>query len=154
LGDGSKVEFAGLLGFKEIEHLSVPRIPEKILEETTKKSKELDVPVTFAHSNKSELPPLECCWAWSEPYIMMGGYVLPCCAVLQNNNRDFLRKHAFGNVLETDFKKIWYSEKYKKFRAMIPKPKGQVPILCKGCRAYNTSQREKLYGCFDDLPES
>lgn len=146
LGDGSKVEFAGLLRFKEVEHLFIPKIPENILRETIKKGKELGVRVTFAHSSESALPPLENCRAWSEPYIMMGGYVMPCCAVLQNNNRDFLRKHALGNILDEPFKKIWYSKRYKRFRQMIVNKKDKVSILCKGCRAYNTKVREEKYG--------
>jgi MoaA/NifB/PqqE/SkfB family radical SAM enzyme len=146
LGDGTRVEFAGLLIFDEVKDLFVPEIPREILEATAKKANELNVHITFAHSSKSGLPSLECCRGWSEPYIMMGGYVMPCCAVLQNNNRDFLRKYSFGNTLETPFKEIWYSERYKKFRKMIPNKKEKVFILCRGCRAYNTTEREKKYG--------
>ena len=146
LGEGSRVEFAGLLVFDEVKELFVPEIPEEILQATMKKAKELDVHIAFSHSSKSKLPPLEYCAAWAEPYIMMGGYVMPCCAVLQNNSRDFLRKYSFGNILEKPFEDIWYSEKYKKFRKMIPDKKGKVPILCKGCRAYDTTAREKRHG--------
>lgn len=146
LGDGSCIEFAGLLVFDEVKALFVPEIPEEILHATTKKAKELGVHVTFSHASKSKLPPLECCAAWTEPYIMMGGYIMPCCAVLQNNDRDFLRKHSFGNILEKPFKEIWYSGRYKKFRKMIPDRKGKVPILCEGCRGYNTVTRESRCG--------
>ena len=149
LGDGSGVEFAGLLVFDEVKHLVVEEIPEGILRATIKKAKELDVYVGFAHASKSKLPPLERCRAWSEPYIMMGGYVLPCCAVLQNNDRDLLRKYSFGNILETSFMEIWYSERYKKFREMIPNRREKVPILCKGCRAFNTKYREECYGVIE-----
>lgn len=146
LGDGSRIEFAGLLVFDEVRHLFVPEIPREILQATMKKAKEMDVHVTFAHASKTKLPPLEYCSAWMEPYIMMGGYVMPCCAVLQDNNRDFLRKYSLGNILKNHFRKIWYSERYKKFRNMIPKAKGKVPILCKDCRAYNTTDRGMRYG--------
>ena len=151
LGDGSSVEFAGLLIFDEVKHLSVEEIPEDLLQATMKKAEELDVHMWFAHSSKSRLPPLERCRAWSEPYIMMGGYIMPCCAVLQNNDRGFLRKHAFGNILETPFKEIWYSERYKKFRQMIPQKDEKVPTLCRGCRAYDTSYREKRYGVSKEI---
>jgi MoaA/NifB/PqqE/SkfB family radical SAM enzyme len=143
-GEGSRVEFAGLLKFKEIEHLFVPEIPEEILKATLKKAKELNVRVTFAHAGK--LKPMKKCAAWTEPYIMIGGYVLPCCAVLMSNKRPFLRKYSFGNLLEKHFKEIWNSERYVRFRQMVPKDKGMVPILCKGCRAFDTSKREQIYG--------
>lgn len=151
LGDGSRVEFAGLLVFDEVKHLFVPEIPEDILQATREKAKELDIRISFAHSSKSKLLPLEYCKAWSEPYIMMGGYVLPCCAVLMSNKRPFLRKYSFGNVLEKPFKEIWYSERYRKFREMIPQSKCRVPILCKGCRAFNTRKREEKYGVAEEI---
>lgn len=146
LGDGTIVEFAGLLVFNEVKNLYVPEVPKDILEETLRKAKQLDVILSFSHANKYKLPPLHHCRAWMEPYIMMGGYVMPCCAVLQNKDRILLRQHSFGNILELDMKRIWNSNKYKKFRNLIPDKKAKVPILCRGCRAYNTNEREKKYG--------
>lgn len=150
LGDGSCVEFAGLLVFDEVRELFIPEVPEEILRETMKKAKTLKVSVTFAHSSKKALPPLEYCSAWFEPYIMMGGYVMPCCAVLQSNNRDFLKKHSLGNILEKTFEEIWFSERYKGFREMIPKANLPVPLLCKGCRGNDTTKREKQFGIAGD----
>jgi radical SAM protein with 4Fe4S-binding SPASM domain len=146
LGEGSQLSFAGLLTFKEIEQFYLPEIPKEIIEATQKKAKELGVNVVFSHLQKRTLPEMEKCTAWMEPYIMIGGYVLPCCAVLMSNNRDFLRKYAFGNLREKSFKEIWYSERYKKFREMVLDKKGKVPMLCVGCRAFNTKEREKKYG--------
>lgn len=150
LGDASRVEFVGLLKFDEIEEYYVPEVPDQLMEETLEKGEELGVDVSFSHPG-DDLPPIEHCTAWMEPYIMMGGYVLPCCAVLMSNKRPFLRKHSFGNVFEESFKDIWYSERYEKFRQMVPDPEEQVPILCKGCRAYETSHREKCYGVSEDI---
>ena len=146
LGDNSSIEFAGLLTFKEIEHLYIEEPSEKIIKETTKKGKMYKTDISFSHSSKSKLPKLRYCSAWVEPYIMMGGYVLPCCATLQNNNRDLLRDNCLGNIFEESFRSIWNSEKYKKFRSEIPKKNGQVHILCKNCRAYNTKEREECFG--------
>lgn len=144
LGDGSRVEFVGLLAFDEIKHLQLPEIPEEIINDTLRRAKDLCIHVSFAH--ESDLPAMERCAAWAEPYIMMEGYVLPCCAVLMANRRPFLREHSFGNILEQSFEEIWNSQRYKEFRKTIPRNKGQVPILCSGCRAYDTSKREEKYG--------
>jgi len=151
LGDSSYIEFVGLLTFKEVEHLFVPEIPEEILQTTMKKAEELDIRVVFSHASKSKLLHMKHCANWMEPYIMMGGYVMPCCAVLMSNKRPFLRKYSFGNILEEPFKEIWYSERYKKFRKAVPRSKGEVPILCRGCRAYDTSEREYKYGVTEEI---
>ncbi|TET84001.1 MAG: radical SAM protein [Candidatus Nealsonbacteria bacterium] len=151
LGEGTKLEFAGLLTFKEIEKYYLPEVPEEVLEETVKKGKELGIKVQFSHIGESKLPPVKKCAAWAEPYIMIGGYVLPCCAVLMSNKRPFLRKNSFGNLNENSFKEIWNSKRYKKFRSLIPKDKGPVPIFCAGCRGYNTREREKKYGISKEI---
>ena len=146
LGEGTKLEFVGLLTFKETEKYYLPEVPKEIIKETIQKGKNLGVNVQFSHICKSELPSISKCTAWMEPYIMMNGYVLPCCAVLMSNKRDFLRKYAFGNLFEKSFKEIWYSERYKKFRSLVQNNKRPVPILCAGCRAYETKKREKEFG--------
>lgn len=151
LGDGVRIEYAGLLEFPEVEKYKIEKIPKDIIDETLRKSRETGIPVYFAHSEPDHHPPLEHCIAWMEPYIMMGGYVQPCCAVLMSNKRDYLRKHALGNVFEQSFKDIWYSDRYKRFRDLVNKPDGKVPLLCLNCRAYNTKEREKKYGVAYDL---
>jgi len=104
------------------------------------------VPVAFTHLDKKRLRDISQCASWAEPYIMMGGYTLPCCGVLMSNRRDFLRQHCFSNIFEKPFKRIWSSERYKKFRQMVNKKNATIPLLCVGCRGFDTSQREKKYG--------
>jgi MoaA/NifB/PqqE/SkfB family radical SAM enzyme len=150
LGEGSKLEFVGLLKFKEVEHLYFEP-PSEIIEETKRKAHELGIEVAFDHMREEELPPPTECSAWFEPYIMMKGYVLPCCAVLMSNKRPFLREHAFGNLLKDSFWKIWNSERYRKFRNLVPKREGPVPILCVGCRAINMNERMAKYGVAKEI---
>jgi len=147
-GDWSKIHFVGLLAFPEIEHLYVPKIPQYIIQETLKAAEENpdSLPVVFAHTEPGKFPSINKCLAWMEPYIMMGGYVLPCCAVLMSNKRPWLREHALGNVFKQDFRDIWNNTSYQLFRRMVNKPDGPVPLLCKGCRSYNTREREGLFG--------
>jgi MoaA/NifB/PqqE/SkfB family radical SAM enzyme len=144
VGDGGRVEFVGLLRFKEVDHLSLSRISPEILNATLDTAKRLGVRVSFSHAGK--LRSIDKCVAWAEPYIMIGGYVLPCCAVLMSNNRPFLRGHSFGNVFSNSFPAIWNSERYRSFRQQVPRDRGQVPLLCRGCRAFDTTEREKKYG--------
>jgi len=91
------------------------------------------------------------CVAWSEPYMMIGGDLVSCCAVMMSNNRDFLRRNKFGNVLQTPFRDIWKSKRYKKFRRLVPKKESEVPILCDGCRAFDTTFRKKKYGVSKEI---
>ncbi len=151
LGEGSRLEFVGLLKFPEIEQFYLPEVPRDILEATNQLAQKLKLPVAFTHLDDKYLRDVSQCAAWYEPYIMMGGYVLPCCAVLMSNRRDFLREHCFGNIFEKPFKEIWYSERYKKFRKMVNKKDGPVPLPCVGCRGFNTTKREKKYGICKDV---
>lgn len=148
LGDGSKIHFVGLLSFPQIEKYNMKVLPEGTEKGLIEKRKEVKdgIDVVFAHIESGNLPSIDRCLAWMEPYIMIGGYVLPCCAVMMANKRDYLREHCLGNVYEKDFKEIWGSERYKKFRQTVNKPTAPVPLLCKGCRAYDTKEREIKYG--------
>ncbi len=148
LGDGSKIHFVGLLSFPQIEQYYMKDMPLGIQEELIKKRNEVNdgVDVVFAHIESGGLPSIDRCLAWMEPYIMIGGYALPCCAVMMANKRDYLREHCLGNVYEKDFNELWNSERYKRFRETVNKPNAPVPLLCKGCRAYDTKKREKMYG--------
>lgn len=145
LGNTGYVEFVGLLSFKEVEQYCFPHVPPEIICNTLERARRAQIRVAFSHAGEQNLP-MEFCRAWFEPYIMIGGYVLPCCAVLQNNDRDSLRQYCFGNILEQPFKEIWNSSRYKKLRELIPLKNAPVPILCKGCRGYDTKERERLYG--------
>jgi radical SAM protein with 4Fe4S-binding SPASM domain len=144
------IDFAGLLYFEEIKHLYLEDLPEEIYSELESR-KEGSMQFNFSHAVEDLLPPTSCCTKWMESYIMMDGYVLPCCSVVMSNNRPFLHDNAFGNCLETPFKDIWNSERYKKFRRTITNEKAPIPLFCKGCRAYNTRPREEKYGIAEDL---
>lgn len=143
--DVSTINFTGLLYFKGIEDHYVETIPEDIISEVRKRMVK-GIYFRFEHTIEEYNPPLEKCYYWMEPYIMMGGYVLPCCQVLMSNRRPFLRKYSFGNVFEKSLKEIWNSERYRQFRRMVVDKNAKVPILCTGCRQFRTHEREILYG--------
>ncbi len=146
-GGAAGAEFAGLLYYPEIEGHYVHNLPAGLAEEV--KERKNGIYFRFDHAVEELNPPAECCLAWMEPYIMLPGYVMPCCAVMMANNRPFLRKYAFGNVFEKDFKNIWTSSYYTRFRRMIVDPEAPVPKICAGCRAYQTRHRIKKYGIWD-----
>ena len=145
LGAGSRVEFASILTFPEIEDMYLEKIPRDILEETYRRAKEKDVYVVVSHLEKSMFPPIETCINWVEPFVFASGHVVPCCLTLMSNKRDFLRKYSFGNAKKTPFRKIWYSDYYKWFRKSVVQGK-EVPAFCAGCRMYDTTEREGKYG--------
>ena len=151
LGPGSYIEFTGLLEFPENEELKVATLPERIMKETLAEMRKHQMIVVFSHSEVEKLPPSHRCLAWMEPYVMMGGDVVQCCAVLMSNKRPFLREHSFGNVYERSFPEIWNSERYRRFRHQVNQPNGKVPLMCSGCRSFNVADRIEKYGIAEDL---
>ena len=149
-GDMAKIHFVGLLVFPEIQHLYLPKIPPQILVETVKAVEESpdSLPAVFAHTEPEKFPSINKCLAWMEPYFALvpEPMTLPCCAVLMSNIRRELAKHSFGNWLTQPFKEIWESPRYKYFRHTVNKPNAKVPWFCKGCRSYDTKEREEKFG--------
>lgn len=145
-----RIEFVGLLTFPEIESYYMPldEVPESILIETFESALTCGVNLHFSHA-QTRLPPMESCSAWTEPYILIGGEVVSCCAIIMSNNRKFLRENSFGNVYETPFPEIWNSDKYVRFRKQVNRPDGKVPKTCYQCRAYDTIARAGKYGVED-----
>jgi len=150
-GSSSYVEFTGLLYFREIEAHYVKEVPGEIINELLKRKGGINF--WFSHPEEKRNPPIEKCTAWMEPYIMMPGYVLPCCSVLMSNRRPFLRKYSFGNVFEGNFKDIWFGRYFKEFRKIIVNPSAPVPIICLGCRAFRTLERAKNKGIWEGAGE-
>ena len=149
LGDGSRLDFVGVLQFPEIEHLYVPRVERRILEQTVERLRRHQVYGFFSHIEEERNPSSAQCTCWLEPYILMGGWVLPCCTVLMSNKREFLRQESFGSTLERPLKQIWNSPKYRTFRRIITDDSQPVPTFCVECRGYRTVERERQYGIDD-----
>jgi len=136
-GDGSMVEFAGLLYFDEIKEFYLEELPENIINELKNKSEKLNIPITFTHQHPKSKRPRFTCAAWVEPFIFVTGDVIPCCATNENNQREFQKEQSFGNIYEQSMKEIWKSKKYKDFRKNVPRINGKVYPICKNCRVTN-----------------
>ncbi|MFZ2410001.1 MAG: radical SAM protein, partial [Candidatus Methanoperedens sp.] len=141
-GVRARVEFVGLLTFPEIESYYMPLedIPENILVRTYENALRHNINLYVTHAGTC-LPSMNRCAAWTEPYVLIGGEVISCCAIIMSNKRGFLRENSFGNAYATPFIDIWNSEKYRNFRRSVNKKDAKVPKTCYGCRAYDTQIR-------------
>jgi radical SAM protein with 4Fe4S-binding SPASM domain len=54
-----------------------------------------------------------CTWSFTATFITVDGFVTPCCIRMDPEVINF------GNIFEDDFKSIWYSDKYIKFRRSL-----------------------------------
>lgn len=146
-GDEPSINIVALLEFEETKNWAVEVSPLTV-DYVNERAEALGFKVYWSHITHIEdnKVPLEYCTFWSEPYIMITGHVVPCCAVMMSNNRTQLEELAFGNIHEQSLKEIWNSERYKAFRRMVVNPKASVPQVCAGCRAFNTLDRVREYG--------
>ena len=145
-GDGAYIEFAGLLEFDGVMGMYINEVPDKLIRKATDKGRELGIKVRWVHHRQDKKVPASQCAAWTEPYVMIHGNVMPCCGVIMSNKRPYLRKHSLGNIYKNTWDEIWNSPKYRKFRRTVNKKKKPVYILCKDCRAFDTRERVKKYG--------
>lgn len=147
LGDEPSINYVGLLDFEEVRDL-VAELPKELKIRIEAKARRYGIKLYWSHITHQERikPPLDYCTFWSEPYIMIGGYVLPCCSVLMSNKRPVLEQLAFGNINEHSLREIWNTPRYQYFRSLVVNSKGKVPRICVGCRSFNTQERERRYG--------
>ena len=146
-GTRSRVEFIGLIVFPNVESYYIPieEIPEDVIAETYEKALKYNINLHFSHV-AGKLASMTRCTKWTEPFILVTGDVIQCCAVLMQTNRSFLIDNSFGNVNEKSFYEIWNSERYKNFRKQVVTGNAEVPIICKECCAYDTDERANKYG--------
>jgi len=146
-GDEPSINIVALLEFEETKGWE-SEIDPFVAKMTDIKAEELGFKVYWSHVThiEEEKAPMDYCTFWSEPYIMITGHVVPCCAVLMSNARKKLEELSFGNIHEQTLKEIWNSDYYKKFRKIVVNPKAPVPKVCLGCRAFETKLRARRNG--------
>jgi MoaA/NifB/PqqE/SkfB family radical SAM enzyme len=146
------IEFQQVVAFGPNSDLAYEPMDEEI-SKVHEHAKERGVYVYYSRPSydESTKPLAKYCVAWTEPYFLINGDVVPCCACIQRNNRDWLHKNTFGNIFKTPFKEIWYSDRYKKFRKLVVDPNGKVPRLCQGCRPFSFRDRIEKYGVSEDI---
>jgi MoaA/NifB/PqqE/SkfB family radical SAM enzyme len=122
------VQFIKLIGFKENQYLmpdydSLEKYRQLAIE-TAERSRikfRLNF-VQFDCVGEEDKLPINCCVAWIVP-----------------NTRQWVDPYALGNVYQTDFRQIWNSDKFVRFKEMLNN--NEVPPLChlyRSCAAYKT----------------
>jgi radical SAM protein with 4Fe4S-binding SPASM domain len=72
------------------------------------------------------------CRSYSRCYITFDGKVLPCPCLTQMMPREQYSRFQFGDISEDPFHKIWFSTRYRKFRARGALGRNYM-FLCKYC---------------------
>ncbi|MFZ2957946.1 MAG: radical SAM protein [Candidatus Ozemobacteraceae bacterium] len=151
IGRGARIDFVGVLNFGENENGFVETIPIEVYKETIARAKNSDLNIIFSHIEPTQNPPSSQCICWLEPYILMGGDVIPCCTVLMSNNREYLHSHSFGNLFAQTFREVWDTPRFKEFRRIINDDSQPVPGFCVNCRGYDNTRRALKNGIRWDL---
>jgi pyrroloquinoline quinone biosynthesis protein E len=96
----------------------------QLFKEIIKKGKEINFKVEV---NEVDLLSKErpCSYPWNTPYVNTDGLLSPCTMIPDP------KVFTFGSIHETDFKKIWNSNKYKSFRKDIATH--NLRDYCKNC---------------------
>ena len=68
-----------------------------------------------------------CIDPWKMVYVNAAGWINPCCYSFHD------KSVYFGNIFETDLKKIWNNENYRDFRHKL---KTDMPAPCLRCPRY------------------
>ncbi len=151
LGEGGRVDFVGNLEFPEVKDLSIYELPDHVLKAVVEKTKKYKLNTFLSHTEPKRNPRIEQCICWLEPYIMMGGDLIPCCNILMSNKRSILRQHSFGNIFKNSMEEIWNSQRFREFRDYVDNPNKKVPFLCTLCRAYDFKERAKKHSVDTNL---
>lgn len=125
--------WTSLLHFPEVEEMYVREIAPEVKAEVERRAAARGIYSNW-NQNTTALKSVRNCTRWTEPFILASGHVQPCCAINEANRRPYQRETAFANLLEEDFRDVWYSGRYQEFLETIRQ--GQLPRPCKHCRLF------------------
>jgi len=142
--DNGFIQYSRLLHcFDEIKDLYVD-IPKDLCAKIMAKAKKEKIPVAWNADVEECLPSMNLCNALWQPGFLATGEVTVCCAVKENNTRNWERLMSMGNIFkENDFKKIWYGERYRKLRQQIRE--GKCPEPCSTCPIFQLPNKIELW---------
>ncbi len=76
--------------------------------------------------NETKIEP--CSFLWKQPFITWEGYWVLCCA------RPFPSQFTFGNILEKNFRELWFDKTANNIRKSILISNVEDIPFCKGCQ--------------------
>lgn len=120
--------------YKEIDQYYM-EIPESLRQQIIDRATELGVRVSINQPAQAKLPPLNTCVAIFQPFFLVNGDVITCCAQHEGNRRDWEKAMKMGNIFEAkDFRKIWYGKRYRHLRKLLSE--NRLPEYCIDCPVY------------------
>jgi len=109
------------------------------LKEATELGKKLGVSVRHTKRDRliwgDETKIEPCSFLWKQPFITWDGWWVLCCA------RPFPLQFTFGNILEVEFKKLWFGEQANTVRKGILNSDLSLAPVCKGCQHLKNDNR-------------
>jgi len=107
---------------KDINYYDVKT--NQLFKEIIEKGKEMNFPIRVYEENllSKENP---CAYPWNTPYVNTEGQLSPCTMIPDP------KVFSFGSIHDSDFNKIWNSDKYKSFRRDINS--NNIRDYCKNC---------------------
>lgn len=115
-------------------------IPQELRKDITQRAQELGIPIGWNATVPQIKPPASTCLAWWMPFILVDGTVIPCCALNEQNDRDWQRATSLGNIFETPFREIWKNDEYVNMRKQLHE--GTIPHNCARCSIYEREVKE------------
>jgi len=123
-----------LHNYPEISHLYM-EIPESLRRDIMERAGDLSIRISINQPAQGKLPPLNACVALFQPFFLVNGDVITCCAQHEHNKRDWEKAMKMGNIFEArDFRKIWYGKRYRHLRNLLYQ--NRLPEYCIDCPVY------------------
>jgi MoaA/NifB/PqqE/SkfB family radical SAM enzyme len=121
-----------LIPFDEVEELRAVPTRRRMLD-IERKCRDRGI---FAVLNENVTcdKPMSLCTKWNEPFVLVSGYIQPCCALNEANDRRYQEENAFANILESDFRAWWSSSAKSEFIRNLKA--GKVNPVCKNCHIF------------------
>jgi len=123
--------------FPEV-HDQFVEIEDEVQQNIIKRGQELGIQVGWNATVPQIKPSGSTCLAWWMPFVFCDGTVIPCCALNEQNDREWQRATSLGNVFEKPFREIWWGDEYTEMRRALYA--GEPPRNCERCSIYEVKQ--------------
>jgi len=133
-GDNFGIRFSPLIcDFAEIKDMDA-RLERDYMREAERRATKYGMLLVWNKVHREGMLPMRYCTEWTQPFFLVDGSVVPCCATNEHNAREYQIKTALGNIFQQSFKEIWDGPKYRALRETLKA--GGVPPPCVQCPVY------------------